>query len=112
MDRLFKDFQVSCENCNLDAICLPRGLSKQEVKNLSGVIKSNSVLQQGEYIYRQGDRFKGIVAIKSGTAKLVSNDNHGNEHILNMLLPGELTGFDGLNQNKQRVMLLCIGDHY
>ena len=108
MDRLFKDFQVSCENCNLDAICLPRGLSKQEVKNLSNVIKNNSVLQQGEYIYRQGDSFKGIVAIKSGTAKLVSNDNQGNEHIINMLLPGELTGFDGLNQNRHSCSAIAL----
>ncbi|MCF6205012.1 MAG: helix-turn-helix domain-containing protein [Methylococcaceae bacterium] len=108
MDRLFKNFQVSCENCNLDEICLPRGLSEQEVKDLSDVIKSNSVLQQGEYIYRQGDRFKGIVAVKSGTAKLVSNDNQGNEHILNILLPGELTGFDGLNQNRHRCSAIAL----
>ncbi len=108
MDRLFKDFQISCENCNLDTICLPRGLSEQEVKNLSDVIKNNSVLQQGEYIYRQGDNFKGIVAIKSGTAKLVSNDNHGNEHILNLLLPGELAGFDGLNQSKHSCSAIAL----
>jgi CRP/FNR family transcriptional regulator len=108
LDRLYKDFQISCENCNLDTICLPRGLSEQEVKNLSDVIKNNSILQQGEYIYRQGDSFKGIVAIKSGTAKLVSNDNQGNEHILNILLPGELAGFDGLNQNKHSCSAIAL----
>jgi len=99
LDKLIKDFQVSCSNCNLDTICLPRGLSLQEVENLSIVIKNSAALQKGEYIYHQGDAFRGIIAIKSGTAKLISCDNQGNEHIINVLLPGELVGFDGLNQN-------------
>lgn len=108
MDELFKDFQISCKNCNFDTICLPRGLSQQEIENLSSLIKNNSILQQGEYIYRQGDKFKGIVAIKSGAAKLVANDTEGNEHILNILLPGELVGFDGLNKNKYNCSVIAL----
>lgn len=108
MDELYKDFQISCKNCNLDTICLPRGLSQQEIENLSSVIKNNSILQQGEYIYRQGDDFKGIIAIKSGSAKLVTNDTEGNEHILNILLPGELAGFDGLNNNKYNCSAIAL----
>ncbi len=96
MSRLIKDFQISCENCNLDAICLPRGLSQKEVEDLSIVVKRHGMIQKGEYIYRQGDEFNCIVAIKSGSAKLVANDVQGNEYILNVLLPGELIGFDGL----------------
>ncbi|MCK5830735.1 MAG: helix-turn-helix domain-containing protein [Methylococcales bacterium] len=108
MDELFKDFQISCNNCNLDTICLPRGLSQQEIENLNSIIKKSSILQQGEYIYRQGDPFKGIIAIKSGTAKLVANDTEGNEHILNILLPGELVGFDGLNNKKYNCSAIAL----
>lgn len=108
MDNLIKDFQVNCENCSLDAICLPRGLSRQEVEELSDVVKNDAVLQRGEYIYHQGDVFKGIMAIKSGSAKLVTNDDRGNEHILNVLLPGELIGFDGLNQNKHNCSAIAL----
>lgn len=108
MDKLVKNFQVSCTNCNLDTICLPRGLSQQEVENLSIVIKNSAVLQKGEYIYRQGDALRGIIAIKSGTAKLVSCDNQGNEHIINVLLPGELVGFDGLNKNTHTCSVVAL----
>lgn len=99
MHKPLKDFQVSCSNCNLDAICLPRGLTRQEIDNLSIVVTNNAVLQKGEYIYRQGDAFKSLVAIKSGSAKLVSSDSEGNQHLINVLLPGELIGFDGLYQD-------------
>lgn len=108
MHRYIKDFQVSCINCNLDAICLPRGLNRSEVEDLSLVVKNNRVLQKGEYIYRQGEEFKSLVALKSGVAKLVRTDDQGNEHILNVLLPGELIGFDGLFENKYSCSAIAL----
>lgn len=100
--------QVSCVNCSLDNICLPRGLSQTEIDNISEVIKAKKTLQRGDFIYREGDNFRGILAIKSGSAKLVANDNHGNEHILNILLPGELLGFDGLSDAKHGCAAIAL----
>lgn len=108
MNSLIKDFQISCSNCKLDTICLPRGLSKQEVEDLSVVVKNNAALQKGDYIYRQGDVFSRLVAIKSGSAKLVNYDTDGNEHILKVLLPGELVGFDGLFQDKYNCSAIAL----
>lgn len=100
--------QVSCANCGLDNICLPRGLSQEEVDNISQVVKAKKTLQRGEFIYHQGDNFRGILAIKSGSAKLVASDQHGNEHILNILLPGELLGFDGLSDEKHTCAAIAL----
>lgn len=99
MRRLIDDVQVSCSNCSLDAICLPRGLSPEDIQSLGKAVKRKKTLQRGEFIYREGAAFKGILAIKAGTAKLVKDDMQGNEHIIDMLLPGELLGFDGLYDN-------------
>jgi len=100
--------QVSCNNCGLDNICLPRGLSQEEVNNISQVVKAKKVLQRGEFIYHEGDNFRGILAIKSGSAKLVASDQHGNEHILNILLPGELLGFDGFSDEKHSCAAIAL----
>jgi CRP/FNR family transcriptional regulator len=100
--------QVSCSNCSLDNICLPRGLSQKEIDNISKVVKARKTLQRGDFLYREGDNFKGILAIKSGSAKLIANDNHGNEHILNILLPGELLGFDGLSSEKHGCAAIAL----
>lgn len=108
LDKLIKELQVNCENCSLDTICLPRGLSRSEIEGLNSVVKNDAVLQRGDYIYRQGDAFKGIIAIKSGAAKLVTIDSQGTEHILNVLLPGELIGFDGLNENKHNCSAMAL----
>jgi CRP/FNR family transcriptional regulator len=103
-----KSNQVSCNNCSLDNICFPRGLSQEEINNISEVIKARKVLQRGEFIYHEGDNFRGLLAIKSGSAKLVANDQHGNEHILNILLPGELLGFDGLSDEKHSCAAIAL----
>ena len=100
--------QVSCSNCSLDNICLPRGLTQTEINNISQVVKARKTLQRGDFIYREGDQFKGLLAIKSGSAKLIANDNHGNEHILNILLPGELLGFDGLSSEKHGCAAIAL----
>ncbi|MEY4210415.1 MAG: hypothetical protein RLZ92_795, partial [Pseudomonadota bacterium] len=75
---------------------------------ISQIIKAKKTLQRGEFIYHEGDNFRGILAIKSGSAKLVGADQHGNEHILNILLPGELLGFDGLSNDKHSCAAIAL----
>lgn len=100
--------EVKCGNCSLDSICLPRGLTADEISNISQVVKAQKIMQRGEFIYHEGDNFKGLLAIKSGSAKLVASDQHGNEHILNILLPGELLGFDGLSNEKHSCAAIAL----
>lgn len=108
MKPILTSSQVSCSNCSLDNICLPRGLTEAEINSISKVVKARKTLQRGEFIYREGDNFKGIMAIKSGSAKLIANDHHGNEHILNILLPGELLGFDGLSSDRHGCAAIAL----
>ena len=100
--------KVICGNCSLDNICIPRGLKADEIDNISQVVKAKKTLQRGDFLYRQGDAFKGVLAIKSGSAKLVSSDLHGNEHILSILLPGELLGFDGLSDEIHQCSAIAL----
>jgi CRP/FNR family transcriptional regulator len=94
--KIHHELQVSCGNCSLNEICIPRGLSAEEIRGLSEVVQQKKVLHKGDFLYRQGDEFRGILAVQSGSAKLLTDDETGNEHILSILLPGELLGFDGL----------------
>ncbi len=103
-----KQNNVNCKNCSLDNICFPRGLSQEEINSINQIIRPKQTLHRGEYIFRGGENFKGVLAIKSGTAKQVSNDFDGNEHILNILLPGELLGFDGFINNKYHYSAIAL----
>ncbi len=87
---------VTCENCNLDNLCIPKGLDRQEIGELALLVSRNNIRQKGEAIYHSGSPFRGMIALRSGSAKLVSLDQNGNELVVAFMLPGEIIGFDGV----------------
>lgn len=100
--------QITCQNCNLSDLCIPRGLSQKDVERISNIVTRRKILHKGDYLYRQGDKFRGILAIKAGTAKLVSLDLDGNEFLTGYYLPGELLGFDGLADERHACSALAL----
>ncbi len=78
------------------------------VNFFSQVVRRNRTIQRGEYIYHAGDRYTGVFALKSGTAKLVYIDRHGYESIIAVLLPGELQGFDGIASGRYQCSLVAL----
>ena len=66
---------VACNACNLTRICLPNGMLADHVRSLSDVVRRNRTLRKGDAIYLAGERFSGIFALRSGSAKLVYSDS-------------------------------------
>lgn len=100
--------KVACSDCNLLQICIPSGMQPDDVNQLSNVVRRNRRLDKGEEIYLAGERFTGVFALKSGTAKLVRADASGQESIIAVLLPGELQGFDGLATGRYLCSLVAL----
>ena len=56
----------------------------------------SSALQKGEVLYRAGDEFKGIYAVRSGLVKVFATADDGEEQIVGFFLPGEMLGLDAI----------------
>jgi CRP/FNR family transcriptional regulator len=100
--------QVTCQNCSLTSLCIPRGLAREDIEHIGRIVSRKKTLQRGEHLYRKGDLFRGIIAIKAGTAKTVTYDGHGNEYITSLLLPGELLGFDALASERHKCSAIAL----
>jgi CRP/FNR family transcriptional regulator len=100
--------QVTCRNCSLSELCIPRGLAQCDIDRISQIVGRKKTLQKGDYLYRKGDRFRGIMAIKAGTAKIVTMDQSGNEYMTAYLLPGELLGFDALADDRHTCSAMAL----
>ena len=100
--------QVTCSNCSLSELCIPRGLAQCDIDRISQIVGRKKTLQKGDYLYRKGDRFRGIMAIKAGTAKIVTMDQSGNEYMTAYLLPGELLGFDALADDRHTCSAMAL----
>jgi CRP/FNR family transcriptional regulator len=94
----FHSLKRSCADCSLHELCLPRGLDRQALEQLEKVIKRSYALHKGEYLFRTGDDFKYIYALRSGTMKLHLMDAQGNNQVLGFYFPGDILGFDAIDK--------------
>lgn len=85
-----------CSNCSLAELCLPMGLDRVDVERLDSVVAPEGPLRTGEHLYRTGDRFQAIYAVRSGYLKTYVVDDTGREQVLGFHLPGELVGLDAI----------------
>jgi CRP/FNR family transcriptional regulator, anaerobic regulatory protein len=91
--------QASCSDCSLKGLCLPIAMDVQDIDRLNSIIQRNRPVQGGDHLYRSGDKFTSIYAVRSGSIKtyLVSDD--GVEQVTGFYLPGEVLGFDGIGSD-------------
>lgn len=93
------DYQPHCNNCRLNAICLPFALETSEVDKLDSIIQRSKPLQKGQHLYRESDRFESVYAVRSGTLKAYQTTDDGREQVTGFYFPGEILGMDGIANN-------------
>lgn len=96
------DFRVSnlrqaCSHCGLNQLCLPVALSEADMEQLETIVDRRKPLKRGSHLYRAGDEFKAIYAVRSGSLKTFVVTEAGEEQVTGFHLPGELIGLDAIN---------------
>lgn len=92
--------KAACVDCSLRGLCLPLGLDESGMCALEGTIKSRRKLKKGELLYRVGDSFRALYAIRSGSTKTCEIAADGSVQITGFHLPGELLGIDAISTEK------------
>ena len=93
------DYQVSCGNCRLNSICLPLALESDDIAQLDEIIQRSKPLQKNQHLYREGDDFQSVYAVRSGTLKAYKTTDDGREQVTGFYFPGEILGMDGISNN-------------
>src|SRR5215510_14416037 len=85
-----------CSTCGLRELCLPCGLSGQDALRAEELIYTRRRVRRGESLYRAGDRFGSIYAVRSGFFKTVQTLEDGREQVTGFHMAGEILGVDGI----------------
>lgn len=85
-----------CARCDLRELCLPAGLTPEDVDLVDGVVADRKSLASGEALYHAGSPFRALYVIKAGALKTQAVSEGGELQILGFHLPGEILGFDAL----------------
>jgi CRP/FNR family transcriptional regulator len=83
-------------------------LNQEEIESIVRIVRSNRTLGKGDVLYHAGEWLHSLLALKSGTVKLVSLDSQGNEYVIDFVLPGELMGFDALSTERHTCSAIAL----
>jgi CRP/FNR family transcriptional regulator len=78
-------------------LCLPRDLNDEETTLLEQIVERSRPYHGGEHLFRAGDSFRTIAAVRSGCFKSYLINEEGEEQVLDFHLPGEIVGLDAIH---------------
>lgn len=99
-----------CSSCNLRELCLPCGLQGLDINRMDELIFTRRRIKRGESLYRAGDPFKSLHAVRTGFFKSVVITDDGREQVTGFQMGGELIGLDGIDSDRHRLTLIALED--
>nr|WP_298137614.1 fumarate/nitrate reduction transcriptional regulator Fnr [uncultured Pseudomonas sp.] len=106
--KVHSPHQIHCNDCSLSSLCLPLSLNMEDMDALDDIVKRGRPLKKGEYLFRQGDAFASVFAVRSGALKTFSLSDTGEEQITGFHLPSELVGLSGMDSEAYPVSAIAL----
>lgn len=102
---------ASCLNCTLRRICMPAEVRDSDAKALFERLVATRVrLRKGDALFRAGDRFTALYAIRVGSIKTVTSTDDGSEQVSGYHLPGEIIGVEGIGNDVHACQAIALED--
>jgi len=86
-----------CSTCAFSEACMSQGYDKQALGELHVLVDHVGPFKAGEYLFRAGDPFDAIAAVRAGMVKTFLVDSQGVEQVLGFSLPGEVIGLNAIH---------------
>jgi len=102
--------RVACSNCNLRELCLPLGLSASEMSKVEQLVATRRKVRRGDALYRAGDHFDALYALRVGFLKSTLMSTDGREQVTGFHMAGELVGMDGIGTQKHHCDTVALED--
>ena len=102
--------KVACSSCSLREICLPVGLSEADLDQLDSLIGSRRTVKRGGLLFRAGDRFEALYAVRTGFFKTRVSAEDGRDQVTGFQMAGELLGLDGISTDRHACDAVALED--
>ena len=102
--------KVACSSCNLRELCMPVGLSPDELTRLDEVVATRRKVKRGAALYRNGEAFNALYAIRTGFFKSCVTSEDGRDQVTGFQMAGEIIGLDGVAQDRHTCDAVALED--
>ncbi|MBI4291898.1 MAG: cyclic nucleotide-binding domain-containing protein [Betaproteobacteria bacterium] len=86
----------TCPSCTVRAFCFGHGADATALEQLDQAVERRLRVSTGEYLYRIGDPFKSLYAIRSGCLRNTIRDDRGREQVVGFHMMGDVIGVAGI----------------
>jgi len=107
---LVEPLKTSCSSCHLRDLCLPCGLTGSETESLDRLMFGRRKVAAGQALYRAGDKFSFIYAVRSGTFKSSLALAGDREQVSGFHMAGELMGLDAIANGAHASTAIALED--
>ena len=101
---------VRCSECVMRRLCMPSELGANDLARLDALIATTRVVRRGETLFRSGDAFQSLYAVRTGSFKTVVVHRDGAEQVTGLHLPGDALGLDGICEDQQTCDAVALED--
>jgi len=105
-----RKFETSCANCNLRELCLPQKIGDGDMARVEQVVFARRRLKRGDNLFKAGDPFNALYAIRSGFLKTTVLNADGREQVTGFQMGGELLGLDGIGSGRYNGNAVALED--
>jgi len=102
--------KISCAACSMHQLCLPMGLEDADIDRLDKIIGKRRRLERDEALYKMGDPFRNLCAVRFGHFKTYQINAAGESQITGFQMAGELLGMDAISGDRHHCDAVALED--
>ncbi|MBU6259496.1 MAG: fumarate/nitrate reduction transcriptional regulator Fnr [Burkholderiales bacterium] len=103
-------FKVACSGCNLRELCLPVGMSSEQLDRLDAIVATRRTVARGDALFHAGDAFASLYAVRTGFFKTGVSSEDGRDQVTGFHMAGELLGLDGIGTDRHTCDAIALED--
>ena len=103
-------FKVACSGCNLRELCMPVGMSQEQLDRLDAIVATRRTIARGDSLFRAGDAFTSLYAVRTGFFKTCVASEDGRDQVTGFHMAGELLGLDGIGTDRHTCDSVALED--
>ena len=89
---------------------MPLGLSQSEIDRIDDVVASRRKIKRGATLFRNGEKFTSLYAIRTGFFKTCVASEDGRDQVTGFQMAGEIVGLDGIVNDQHTCDAVALED--
>ena len=91
-------------------LCLPAVVNNADLDRLESIMSKRIRVERGDSLYRAGDLFTTLYAVRLGHFKTVYSEGPATKQIIGFQMSGEILGMEGIGTSRHRCSSIALED--